>query len=660
MCIMATTQKIQSYIEQEAQANGITIPAGFSGFFPNFEITPTSAKMKGINLEIKGTATLSDNKLPFGLDSIGLSVFTSILPSFSATQDFVVTLIPDTSGKSANKIQLSFPIGEFDIPVPPLSKDQYPKVKPAAVVITMVEGDPWTASFSIAGMLTVNLFENHTISLHANASFTTNGDEITAAEIGLVDNLGQGVTLPQIFSDNIKLTEIGGCVGYDANPEGLLVGVTAGGTISNSSASLDIKQFTVVCDMEGDVPDPVYLGFDINGSVTLQEIMSLIVNNSMPLPALPSILQFVSPSFYYCTQLINLPNGNLVAEGVTASGLVSLAGMNTLYGSVRYEKDTSLKVYARSNGPIGIGRFVTLSGNGMMEIATSSVNNLSIPSTLKEAQANENALKASVVRKGGFSFTLDVNKNENPADQQFAINAKLKLLGMEAASVIGSLNNEKFSITATFAEIIKSFTASYGNNELAGTMTFENGGAMKINSTLNTSMYYGQFSPGKVLITLNFNITPSHFFVDITISIPGANILVASNVDFTTQTTVAEMLAEVTTQVEANADKIISQLTPTIWITCVQQDIIDKSQISAQFAMTVLSWLGLPQNGIGPYLSDLWNAIGFNASEVANAIKEVFPNSSIQDAMQMFTSMDAPKYLSPCLLYTSPSPRDDR
>lgn len=193
---------------------------------------------------------------------------------------------------------------------------------------------------------------------------------------------------------------------------------------------------------------------------------------------------------------------------------------------------------------------------------------------------------------------------------------------MDAASVTGSVNADGVTLDATFASDIASCSLTMNDSILNGTMTFNTNGYLDI---IDGQMNYGRFNSGALLVTSNINISTTAILANLSIEIDNTVIQVGSNVNFSQCTSVTGLISAVTEAISANSVDIITAMKnkPSLWVSCVANHIIDRSQISAQFATTVLNWLGVPTSQLSRYLADMQSAIGYTASEVASALKTV-------------------------------------
>ena len=627
-----SSQSFSSYLSKAASHNSFTTDVSWlSTFFPAFDITPISAQKSGANLVIKGQLNITNNDLPFGSKITGFSALTSFLPTFSVTQDFTLTIMPAT-GKDQNQITASMVlpiVGNYSITIPNSPK-KTPSLSDVSVTITVVDSDPPTASFGIGGTMDMTLYQNQSVSVKAGASFTVSNDEVTAIQIDVLDTFSEPLKSPEVLGNRLTLDNIGVSVGVNFEPPGCLVGIEGSGTITTPNNTIQIEKAAIVCDVEGDVPIPLYLGLTAN-QLNLSDFMG-IVGQEFPVPDIP--VTFNNPSMYYCKQGVTLPDGTVVAKGFSVSSECDILGFN-FYGSCAYAEGQSVSADFQTDGPLDILGVFTLSSStttakGITKKA--GVNNLSLPTNQQEWQAWQKSTGGTVAYKpGGAYFSLNMSRtNSNPS---FAADLAVEFLGETVASLDASVQkdgiNMSFQIPAFYFN--GSFKATHTG--ITGSFTSQIGNDIPIPFDNNTE------SLG--FLTSNYGFTASLYpesgpssgsAVNASMTIDGQEITLATGLpfDFNSYLGMLEGLV-VSNQISITQ---AFQNNQTMWIAAVGNFVVfpDASVTDkAKFAIEGLGkWgtdPGFTQPGAGAWqnpfpkaMSSMQHALGYNSSHIANAL----------------------------------------
>lgn len=647
-----STQSFASYLTQAASVNNFSTGVDWlSSFFPAFDIAPTSAQMQGVNLVIKGQIAISDQaQSPFTTAS-GLSAFTSFLPTFSTTQDFTLTIMPAT-GKDQNQItaKLVLPIaGSYSLPIPS-STQTTPNLSGVSLTLTLVDTSPVTASFAVGGTMDMTLYQSQTVSMQASASLTVSNDEVTAVQVSLDDTFSQPLKTPEVLGNRLALSNIGASLGINFEPPGCLVGLEGSGTITTPNNTIDIENAAIVCDVEGDVPIPIYLGLTAN-QLNLSDFLG-IVGQELPLPSIP--VTFNNPSMYYCKQGVTLPDGKVVAQGFSASSEVDLFGFN-FYGSCTYADGQSVSAAFQTDGPIDICGILTLSGAGTGTKKKSGVDNFSLPTNAQEWKAWQSETGGTVAYKpGGAYLTLDLNRgNSNPT---FTSDIAVEFMGETAALAVATLQNDSINLSVSIAQNTFTGTFSVSKNSITGSFSFELGSLVSIfndDGMTPLGSLVGGYS-----MQATFGGTTGDM-VSTSISLAGDTIPIMTNQAFelgSFSNMISELVSGITSP---GTNPLFNGLkkNPEVWACAIQnyvilpgQNITDK----AKFATEALHELGVapgfsenyagaPVNPFPGLISQMQGALGYGASDMATAL---YNFSTTHGSMTPMLATDAGKILT--------------
>lgn len=617
------------YLPQAAKKCNFTLPSMGKADFPDFKINDPKASIEEVELVITGNLNVRLSKRyrfiggpDFPFSQIGLPMLENMMgwKELNHGIDFTIKICPgDTL-----TIKLIFSVSTFSISFGSKSLE----IEKPNITVTVTPGVPCTASFEVQATMPITLYEKQSLDLEANFSFVLKGDALNYAQVGFDNTFKNGVKLPSFLGNNITLNSIGASMGIIFEPPGCLLGFEAKGTLNIPNSNTDITNFGIVCDVEGDVPIPLYIAFGLN-RINLAQFLETFAS-VIPLPKIP--IEFTKPAFAYCSKGVTLPDGTSVLPGLSFSSNLSFFGED-MYGKFTYTEDEELKAKFQSKNTIGIPNIITISGNAPAVTRKTGISNSKVPTTIKEWDVIKNTPLKTIFPAGGAEFSLDLSKSSDP---EFTVDAKLKFLGTEAGSVTGSLGKNGVSFHATIAELTAA-TFTLNNGVCSADISF----CLPNVEISNDRFVFGEVSPtyafGASLTIKNLDSGAASLFL----TIDTTRITVASNIDlsFAMKFGSIQILLE-TFMSAVNSKNIIDELikVPMLWVSAVVNGLLspeEKSEMT-DFVMQGLAGLGLHQNNIANFLTPMIGPLKLVSTKIVQGLTRELDLSPTESADVLF------------------------
>ncbi len=336
---------------------------------------------------------------------VGGDIQTSDLPFAAAGAPFIRAMLPSTVHASF-QFHYGLDAGVFG------TRIEF--TLPAITLITGVTLQKPTISFDISPLfefavftakaaMPFSLFNSPTF----NADLSVVVDNIEA-EVGVViDGNGRSLLTPPVMK-GVHFDQFGVGMGVMFEPEALALGVQGKFHIGDGSniVTLDDDTFVVVCTLEGDVPNPVYISFYVP-KMDLGEVITIFTNASASFGLPVSVTDL---SFRWAEdpmKPVALPDGSLSQMGYGFSANVDVLGL-ALYGDL--ELGAAGVAGTLTSGPISAGP-LTIAGNGpgvtmKVDASGNPIRNNQIPTTKAMRDAIANATTKQLVPPGGPSLTV--------------------------------------------------------------------------------------------------------------------------------------------------------------------------------------------------------------------------------------------------------------
>ena len=158
----------------------------------------------------------------------------------------------------------------------------------------------------------------------------------------------------------VALDELDIEVGVDFEPPGVDLGIE--GKFNIKGQQVDANDFTIVLDLEGEVPNPTYLSTHIQ-SLTIADAITALTGQTVSAPSVITSVRGQDISMYWSESAgIVLPDGTLSQGGFGFNGILSIGGF-TAHGSLAVSTASGVSGDAEMS-PIQLGKVFSLTGSG--------------------------------------------------------------------------------------------------------------------------------------------------------------------------------------------------------------------------------------------------------------------------------------------------------
>lgn len=469
----------------------------------------------------------------------------------------------------------------------------------------------------ILATIPFTLFKSQTI--HANVNMVI--DNMEAAVGVVLEEQNAPLFTPPIFK-GIHFDQIGVGIGVFFEPPGYAVGVQ--GKISIGSGphivALDDNTFAIVCEFEGDLPNPLYLSFYVP-QMNLNDIVEMFTNNSSNIDFPVSVSDLSFKWLENPMEPVTLPDGTLAAMEYGFSGFLDLFGLR-FYGDVQIGLNEGLQGVIAMD-PFSLGPF-RLSGNGKSVTIKVDSNGNPIPNnqiakTSEMQKAIQQAATQQLIAPGGPELTLS-----SSASPYFTMNASASLFDVFSKTIDAKVANDGIYFELDSQGIVESKIActlkdyhnfngqfSYGldlkvplpaSHEFQlGTVELKAGAAVQLQISLNASDLVMSVSGSFEFGSLSFYFGP--YTADIHI----ANL--------------TDLLSAIGESILAHASQIFSELLADAekWASFVKQELItgitdvaqglkDAFQLAEKDVATVMKTVGYEIDVIATGIKDAFDA----------------------------------------------------
>ncbi|MEL6668852.1 MAG: hypothetical protein AAFP08_07765, partial [Bacteroidota bacterium] len=313
--------------------------------------------------------------------------------------------------------------------------------------------------------ITINpLFKFVTLEVSADYSFKLFGHQYDTKLSLVIDNIEVEVGFDLQGSNNalpappvmrgIHFDEFGFGMGLVFEPPGYALGVSGKFHIGegNNVVSLDDDQFAMILDLEGDVPNPVYLSFYVP-EFDLDTLITVFTDVKLPID-LP--VKFSDLSFFWNENPMEpyaLPDGSMSKGGYGFSGYMDLFGLD-FFADI--EIDLTKLTGKATMDPFSLGDVLKLSGDGQavtikVDSQGNPIRNNVVPKPDAEREAIKNAKTKTLVQPGGPEITISTE-----AAPYFMMDAKASLLGLVNEEIKGRVDKSGINFELDFGSVIKS------------------------------------------------------------------------------------------------------------------------------------------------------------------------------------------------------------
>ena len=306
-------------------------------------------------------------------------------------------------------------------------------------------------------VLSINpMFKFVVIKVIGNMPFSVFGTKLNALVSLVIDNIeaNVGITIsgdkePLPAPPGIKglhFDSFGVEMGVFFKPVGLDLGIEGKFHIGETgSKSIKIKDdnFGIVLNVEGDVPNPVYLSFYLS-ELSLDELITLFTNSksSIPFP-----ITYNDLSFYWAEEPIALPDGTLSPMGFGFCSGVDILGFK-YYGQFRIDLTTGVSA-DMTCAPILLGDIFSLNGDG--KGVTIKVDSKGNPIQNNQVKPIPSGIKnKTLVPAGGPVLTMSMESSP-----YFHMDAELTFLDFVKEKIDATIGKDGVSFELDFNAIIE-------------------------------------------------------------------------------------------------------------------------------------------------------------------------------------------------------------
>ncbi len=612
----------QSYsLSTLLQYMGIDWPSGL----PDITLSQFYCSDANERIQLGGQLSLQD--ITFG-DGV-LDHVLAILPSETFRFSVVVNLEP---GLAVGSTQLQC---LFDTILIPVGGGKTIALDKPTVMLSIMPLFKFVV-FEIKATLPFSLFNSPTF--NAIAAMTIDNVE---AEIGLtLDGNGHNLLTPPGIK-GLHFDQFGVGMGLFFEPPGYALGVQGKFHIGdgNQVVALDDDTFAVVCQLEGDVPNPLFLSFYVP-KLDLDQVITLFTNQSF---GLDFPIQFSDLSFHWAEnpmEPVTLPDGTLAPMGYGFSAAMDLFGLG-FYADLSLDLNNGVQGKAQL-APFSLGPVLSLSGDGAgvtikVDAAGNPIPNNTIARTAAEKQAIDQATTKQLVASGGAQ--LQVSTSNSP---YFKLDAQLAFLGLHDR-IDATVDKNGIHFSLNYGGIISgdmdcvlqdyhnfSGQFSYGPNfdiPLPSIAGFSLGhihltAQIHVKLGLSTSTSDVVFSCGGGFNFEGLDCGIGPFDLDIHI---GA---------------ISDLLSQIEQWLLNNVEKVFGELLGDArkWAQAIYSNAILPAVQGAEYVVSVLkNSFGKAVNEIG----DLLKGSAYALSDVANALKNTFGATATDVANALTTAYQA-------------------
>lgn len=599
------------------QSMGMAWPPGF----PDIAVSNFSYSDTNDLVQLGGELNINNVTFDEGVLANVLTILPSETVQFSVSFNY-------SPGLSIGNTSLTFVFDSLSIPV---GNSKTITIASPTVTLNITPLFKFVV-FEIEASIPFTLFDGPTF----NAAISMTIDNVEA-EIGVVIEGQNAATLPAPpILNGVHFNQIGVGMGLFFEPPGYVLGVQGQfqiGTGANIIA-LDDDTFALVCELEGDIPNPLYISFYVP-QMTLSQIVTIFTNttNNISFPISISDLSFTwaeNPM-----QPVTLPDGTLTSMAYGFSGLWDIFGLS-FYGNVSIDLSNGLNGILTMS-PFSIGGLLNLSGNGkavsiMVDASGNPIKNNQLATTVAEQNAIKNATSKQIVAAGGPEMTVSMTSSP-----YFTLGANLAFLGFND-SVQSTIGSNGISFSLDFGSLIsadmncvlqnQSFTGSfaYGPNfsiPLPGSL-----GNIPLTATINSTLALSEaasvvdfsVSGGFDFEGLNRNFGPASLSVNIT--------------------GLEDVLSSIENWIVTNAEQIFSDILGDVskWAGAIYSNAIVPLEPGAAYVVGIFkNTFNQTAQELGPLLKGSTYAL----SDIANAMTSTFGPAANDVASVLSTAYNA-------------------
>lgn len=406
--------------------------------FPDISVKDFTCSNKDNLLKFGGKISL--DKLPFESSEVGKNIL-SLFPVKDVDVEFELN---HQLGLNLFGTRISFISNDFNIPVgdgktitikkPTVSLDINPLFK--------------FVVFKVSADIPFNIFSHQ-----FNTKLSMVIDNIEA-EIGMViEGDNNALPSPPILK-GVHFDKFGVGMGIIFEPPSYALGLLGKFHIGegNTLVSLDDNTFVVVCSMEGDVPNPLYVSFYVP-KLDFSTLVELFTDTSINID-FPVVFEELSFKWAENPQEpIVLPDGTLSDMAFGFSAYMDIFGLK-FYGDLEMDMQGISGLATMS--PLNLAEIFSLSGDGKavtikVDENGNPIKNNQIATTKKEKDAINNAKTQEIVPAGGPNISISTSSSP-----YFNLSAKASFLELINEQIDATIDKNGISFELDYGAIIES------------------------------------------------------------------------------------------------------------------------------------------------------------------------------------------------------------
>ncbi|KAM0260028.1 hypothetical protein ACHAPA_010474 [Fusarium lateritium] len=472
-------------------------------------------------------------------------------------------------------------------------------------------------TFEVAGSIPFDIFDKK---FDANVTMTIDNLE---ASFG-VEVDGDDTTLPTpSLMKGVHFDSFGVGIGIFFEPLGAVVGLSGqlhiGDAASGAQAMFDDDSFVVICQLEDEVPNPLYVSFYVP-QMQLTDVITIFTNSQCPLEVPVSFKDLFFQWSENPIKPVVLPDGTLSPMGYGFKCCADILFLS-FYGDVAIDLQDGLKAEIEM-APLSLGSLFKLEGNGKgitvkEDAADNSINNNQLAITAAEQKVIKDATTQQLVAAGG-----PVLKIQTSTSPYLYLNASVSLFEIVNEQLTAEITSTAITFDLEFTSILTSNMTCTLNGLDNMSATFEYGIDQNISLPTINNVSLGSIDLD-VTISAHLGIasTPSSICVTVggSFDFEGANLTIDDFKVIASISTLSDILAAIVSQIEQDGLNIFSNLLSTAaqWAGKVAQDVITAVDSVASVLHNV--W-----DKSASEVASIMKTAGFNAQDIASGLKDFF------------------------------------
>lgn len=336
---------------------------------------------------------------------IGGDVDLQSLPFDPISAPFIRSLIPSTTVHATFRFHYGFDLGalgtRIEVDLPTMTLMPGLTIRKATISLDINPLFKFVV-FGVKATIPFKLFNNDPF----DALLTLTIDNLEAS-VGIVID-GNHASLTPPMAKGVHFDQFGVGMGIFFEPPGYVIGVQGKFHIGDNGGLVALQDdtFAIVCRMEGDVPDPLYLSFYVP-KMQLADIITMFTNASVDI-GLPLTITDLSYRWSKAAlEPVILPDGTLSKPGYGFSGTLDLFGLS-FRGDYNIDL-TGIEANATMS-PFSLGP-LKLAGNGpgvsmKFDANGNPIHNNQVATTKAMRDAVAKATTRQIVAPGGPSLKI--------------------------------------------------------------------------------------------------------------------------------------------------------------------------------------------------------------------------------------------------------------